>query len=56
MQQNFQINLRGIIELLSNHLHSGPNVVLPIEQQILPKAILGFIGWGLDARDAGRLR
>ncbi|MEM7454902.1 MAG: HSP90 family protein [Planctomycetota bacterium] len=25
-QQNFQVNLRGIIDLLSNHLYSGPQV------------------------------
>jgi molecular chaperone HtpG len=28
MDYKFQINLRGIIDLLSNHLYSGPEVFL----------------------------
>jgi molecular chaperone HtpG len=36
MQQLFQVNLRGIIELLSNHLYSGPHVFV---RELLQNAV-----------------
>jgi molecular chaperone HtpG len=36
MQQLFQVNLRGIIELLSNHLYSGPEVFV---RELLQNAV-----------------
>ena len=36
MDRNFQVNLRGIIELLSNHLYSGPNVFV---RELLQNAV-----------------
>jgi len=36
MQQLFQVNLKGIIELLSNHLYSGPHVFV---RELLQNAV-----------------
>jgi molecular chaperone HtpG len=36
MQQLFQVNLRGIIELLSNHLYTGPQVFV---RELLQNAV-----------------
>jgi molecular chaperone HtpG len=50
MEQLFQVNLRGIIELLSNHLYSGPQVFV---RELLQNAVDAITVRRESARSAG---